>query len=65
MRDAGLVGRSERVEGGQARMGSVRVVGWRRVVRVWLRYWMSGGSGCMMLVRLGMRGGEVRKMSPA
>lgn len=59
MRDAGLVGRIERVEGGQLWMGSVGVVGWwRRVERVWLRYWRRGGVEGMMVVGLGMRGGE-------
>lgn len=56
MRDAGLVRKIERVEGGQSRMGSA--VGWwrRRVERVWLRCWRRGGVGDMMVVGLGMRG---------
>lgn len=59
MRDAGLVGRIERVEGGQLWMGSVGVVGWwRRAERVWLRYWRRGGVEGIMVVGLGMRGEE-------
>ena len=54
MRDAGWVGRIERVEGGQPKIGSLGV-GWRRVSREDLRS-CRRGVGSMMLEGLVQQG---------